>query len=73
MQSILWEEVRCVNAERCSQWCLNSSKFSSRVSESVSLLISTGVLFFHENTDHITGIHKTNQREEYLDSTVDDL
>ena len=23
--------------------------------------ILTGVLFFHENTDHITGIHKTNQ------------
>lgn len=48
-------------------------KFSSRISESMSLLISTGVFFFHENTDHITGVHKTNQREEYLDGTVDDL
>lgn len=39
----------------------------------MSLLISTGVLFFHENTDHITGIHKTDQREQYLEGAVDDL
>lgn len=51
--------------------CFLSS--AAAFSESMSLLISTGVFFFHENTDHITGVHKTNQGEEYLDGTVDDL
>lgn len=40
--------------------------FGSYISVKINLqgdiaAILTGVLFFHENTDHITGIHKTNQ------------
>lgn len=50
-----------------------SSATAAEVLSPCSLLTSTAVLLLHENTDHITGIHKSNQREEYLDGAVDDL
>lgn len=45
------------------------SYISDKINPQVGRIILTGVLFFHENTDHITGIHKTNQlqrRKKYL-------
>lgn len=50
-----------------------SSATTAEVLSERSLLSSTAVLFLHENTDHVTGIHKSNQGEEYLDSAVNDL
>lgn len=37
------------------------SYISCKINPQAAITVLTSVLFFHENTDHITGIHKTNQ------------